>query len=53
MSPIDLQRPTGEREQLSNQEQARLWALLDTLTDPEIPVVTLREMGIPNGAPAF
>ena len=46
MSPIDLQRPTGEREQLSHQEQARLWALLDTLTDPEIPVVTLREMGI-------
>lgn len=25
---------------------ARIWAALDTLTDPEIPVVTLREMGI-------
>ena len=24
----------------------RVWAALDTLTDPEIPVVTLREMGI-------
>ncbi len=27
-------------------EEAHLWALLDRLTDPEIPVVTLREMGI-------
>ena len=34
------------REQLSDQEQAALWAALDELTDPEIPVVTLREMGI-------
>lgn len=25
---------------------ARAWALLDSLTDPEIPVVTLRELGI-------
>ncbi len=25
---------------------ARAWVLLDTLTDPEIPVVTLRELGI-------
>lgn len=25
---------------------ARVWALLETLTDPEIPVVTLRELGI-------
>jgi ring-1,2-phenylacetyl-CoA epoxidase subunit PaaD len=25
---------------------ARIWAALDTLSDPEIPVVTLREMGI-------
>lgn len=24
----------------------QVWAVLDTLTDPEIPVVTLREMGI-------
>ena len=27
-------------------EFAALWQALDTLTDPEIPVVTLREMGI-------
>lgn len=27
-------------------EVARAWALLETLTDPEIPVVTLRELGI-------
>ncbi|WP_423459056.1 1,2-phenylacetyl-CoA epoxidase subunit PaaD [Ottowia sp. VDI28] len=27
-------------------ELGRLWQALDTLTDPEIPVVTLREMGI-------
>ncbi len=25
---------------------ARIWAALDTLSDPEIPVVTLRDMGI-------
>jgi ring-1,2-phenylacetyl-CoA epoxidase subunit PaaD len=25
---------------------ARIWAALDSLSDPEIPVVTLREMGI-------
>ena len=25
---------------------ARAWSLLDALTDPEIPVVTLRELGI-------
>ncbi len=36
-----------EREQeLAADLQARLWLLLDALTDPEIPVVTLREMGI-------
>lgn len=34
---------------LSAAEQAALWAVLDTLTDPEIPVVTLREMGILRG----
>jgi ring-1,2-phenylacetyl-CoA epoxidase subunit PaaD len=27
-------------------EEARAWGLLETLTDPEIPVVTLRELGI-------
>lgn len=27
-------------------DEARAWALLETLTDPEIPVVTLRELGI-------
>ena len=26
--------------------QAEVWAALDPLTDPEIPVITLREMGI-------
>ena len=31
-----------EREQ----EFAALWQALDQLTDPEIPVITLREMGI-------
>ncbi len=25
---------------------ARVWAALESLTDPEIPVVTLRELGI-------
>ena len=36
-----------EREQQCAPDvQARLWQALDTLTDPEIPVVTLREMGI-------
>lgn len=34
------------RHQLSESEQTKLWALLDELTDPEIPVITLREMGI-------
>ncbi len=33
-------------EQLSISEQTALWSVLDELTDPEIPVVTLREMGI-------
>ncbi|MBM3397339.1 MAG: phenylacetate-CoA oxygenase subunit PaaJ, partial [Betaproteobacteria bacterium] len=28
------------------QELTRAWALLEALTDPEIPVVTLRELGI-------
>ncbi|MFT3779363.1 MAG: phenylacetate-CoA oxygenase subunit PaaJ [Ottowia sp.] len=46
MSQIALQRPTGERQQLSESEQSALWSALDELTDPEIPVVTLREMGI-------
>ena len=27
-------------------DEARAWGLLETLTDPEIPVVTLRELGI-------
>ncbi len=34
------------REPLSEAEQTALWSALDELTDPEIPVVTLREMGI-------
>jgi len=46
MSQIALQRPSVKREQLSESEQAALWSALDELTDPEIPVVTLREMGI-------
>jgi ring-1,2-phenylacetyl-CoA epoxidase subunit PaaD len=33
--------PTNQAELLD-----RIWAALDTLSDPEIPVVTLREMGI-------
>lgn len=49
MSQIDLQRPSSQREQLSEQEQSALWTVLDQLTDPEIPVVTLREMGILRG----
>ena len=32
--------------QPSTADVARAWALLDALTDPEIPVVTLRELGI-------
>ena len=31
---------------LAAAEEARLWGLLDRLSHPEIPVVTLREMGI-------
>ncbi|HPP97932.1 MAG TPA: phenylacetate-CoA oxygenase subunit PaaJ [Ottowia sp.] len=46
MNQINVQRPSSERQQLSTEEQSALWTLLDTLTDPEIPVVTLREMGI-------
>ena len=46
MSQIATQRPPDVRQQLSESEQTTLWALLDELTDPEIPVVTLREMGI-------
>ena len=34
---------------LAPELEAHLWALLDTLSDPEIPVVTLREMGILRG----
>ena len=30
----------------TEQEFAALWQALDQLTDPEIPVITLREMGI-------
>ena len=36
----------SKREQLSESELSGLWTALDALTDPEIPVVTLREMGI-------
>ncbi|PUE61731.1 phenylacetate-CoA oxygenase subunit PaaJ [Limnohabitans sp. 2KL-17] len=32
--------------QTSTTHIARAWALLESLTDPEIPVVTLRELGI-------
>ena len=32
--------------QTSATDVARAWALLESLTDPEIPVVTLRELGI-------
>lgn len=46
MSQIAPQRPLDVRQQLSESEQTALWVLLDGLTDPEIPVVTLREMGI-------
>ena len=35
-----------EREREQEGEFAPLWQALDQLTDPEIPVVTLREMGI-------
>ena len=46
MSQITHYRSPDVREQLPESEQSALWALLDELTDPEIPVVTLREMGI-------
>ena len=46
MSQIAPQRPPDQRSQLLESERAALWAALDELTDPEIPVVTLREMGI-------
>ncbi len=39
-------RAAHQDNELSNQEQNKLWTALDQLTDPEIPVVTLREMGI-------
>jgi ring-1,2-phenylacetyl-CoA epoxidase subunit PaaD len=38
MSPLSSQPTTAD--------VARAWTLLDSLTDPEIPVVTLRELGI-------
>ncbi len=37
---------TTAADRLAPADEARLWAALDQLTDPEIPVVTLREMGI-------
>ena len=37
---------TATAPRLAPADEARLWAALDQLTDPEIPVVTLREMGI-------
>ena len=46
MSQTGLQRNLHARSQLSEGEQTALWSALDELTDPEIPVVTLREMGI-------
>lgn len=46
MNPIDPTPAPALRKQLSEGEQTALWAALDELTDPEIPVVTLREMGI-------
>ena len=46
MNQIAPQRAPDQRGQLLESEQATLWAALDELTDPEIPVVTLREMGI-------
>ncbi|CAM5794865.1 1,2-phenylacetyl-CoA epoxidase subunit PaaD [Ottowia pentelensis] len=36
----------SQREREQTPEFAALWNALDELTDPEIPVVTLREMGI-------
>ncbi len=44
MASAVLAPPHGEGPQEA--EFTRLWQALDTLTDPEIPVVTLREMGI-------
>ena len=46
MNQIAHQPAPDLREQLPEKEQAALWTVLDELTDPEIPVVTLREMGI-------
>ncbi len=38
--------PAIPRERERGEEFAALWQALDQLTDPEIPVVTLQEMGI-------
>ena len=38
--------PALSREREREEEFVTLWQALDQLTDPEIPVVTLREMGI-------
>ena len=42
--------PTGSPPRFAprddGQDLAHAWTLLDSLTDPEIPVVTLRELGI-------
>ena len=46
MSQIASQPLHDGRSQLSESERAQLWPVLDELSDPEIPVVTLREMGI-------
>jgi len=45
-SAPDLTPALSQRERERDGEFATLWRALDQLTDPEIPVVTLREMGI-------
>ena len=45
-SAAALSPALGHGEKAQDRELASLWQALDQLTDPEIPVITLREMGI-------
>ncbi len=48
MAPAAVSGPNARPPTPSHQTSllAQIWTALDTLSDPEIPVVTLREMGI-------
>jgi ring-1,2-phenylacetyl-CoA epoxidase subunit PaaD len=45
---VDRRAPTGADEQLADR-LARAWVVLESVPDPEIPVVSIRELGILRG----